>query len=187
MRFIVPSLACLVLVTILLTGCSSETTAENSAIELVSSFAEIRERDIRIPVGELEGEIYQEVSLNYKFVLKNISNETLGVFHLEDGLDLSIEPNDKLKKILKEVLDNDDLKGIGFGRYGGMPKIEPGNEEEYNLFFKLGYNKENPFKIQIAPPKKQLDRLERNAMEATLVVSIEGKEIEKFDLSKKIR
>ncbi len=43
MRINFHSFACLILVTLLLTGCSGKTRTERSAIELVSSYVEIRD------------------------------------------------------------------------------------------------------------------------------------------------
>ncbi len=187
MRINFHSFACLILVTLLLTGCSDKTRTERSAIELVSSYVEIRD-DGYDDFEKLTGT--QLVSLNYFFVLKNNSDETLGgmeklnrrMFRFDDGLELTIEPNNKLKKVLSEVLGVDDFRDYGFGR-SGMPNIEPGMEEEYIFDIVLGATNENP-EIQLVPPQEHLDMLVRHSMEAVLIVSIEGEEIAIFDLSK---
>ncbi len=50
------------------------------------------------------------------------------------------------------------------------------------LDFILGALEENP-EIRLAPPSEQLEKLKEHAMDETLIVSVEGDEIARFDLS----
>ncbi len=188
MRLIITVLTSFLLIIMLITGCSSR-----PPIELINSYAEICDETFN-PMETMDegqkGEVYQLISLNYYFTLLNASNETIGGMEINpktymavDGIVLTLEPNKKLKKVFQEVLGIDDLIDIGFGR-SGIPKIEPGMEEEYMIYFVLGANKETP-EFRLAPSQEQLDKIERNSMEATLVVSIGGdEEIARFDLTK---
>ncbi|WP_254119094.1 hypothetical protein [Bacillus sp. FJAT-29790] len=145
--------------------------------------------------GDKEGEYIYPISLSYDFVLKNTSKKTLGgakkpnnqTFEYDDGIKLSIEPNEKLQTVTKEVM--------GFNIYNneegtqarlGMGKtfiavLEPNQEGEYTFDFILGAREENP-ELSLAPSQEQLDKLLKNSLEAALVIYIEGKEIARFDL-----
>ena len=194
MRHTIAFLTSLILVVTLLTGYSSNTTFKNSPVELISAYADIRDdyyEEIEVIDGEQKGMVYQLISLNYYIVIRNNSNEKLGdmsnfnrrTYRFEDGIELSIEPKNKLKKVTRDIFGAEDLsEHFGIGR-SGPPEIEPGKEQKYIFDYVLGSNKKNP-EIKLAPPKEQLDKLKQNAMEAVLVVSLKGEEIARFDLAK---
>ncbi|MCO5387547.1 MAG: hypothetical protein NHB14_19240 [Desulfosporosinus sp.] len=101
---------------------------------------------------------------------------------------MSIEPKGKLLAIVKEVIgcnifEEEDRRQnhVGIGTMG-TPVLAPGVESKFTFDFVLGAAEENP-EIRLVPSKEQLDKLERNAMEATLVIHIEDKEIARFDLA----
>lgn len=162
---------------ILLASCSSK-----APLEIISASAEI-------------SEFSKQISLNYNFTLKNSGNRTLGdikkpihgTYRFDDSIKLDIEPNDELKSVLKEIVgfnifdeEEREQERIEWG-WSSTPFLEPNKEGEYSFIFDLGIL-EVPTEMSI-PTKEKLDRLIRNAMDATLVVSIEGKEIAKFDLT----
>jgi hypothetical protein len=69
---------------------------------------------------------------------------------------------------------------LGIGKTSS-PVIEPNQERKYTFDFDLGALEENP-EIRLVPSQEQLDKLVKNAMEATLVISIDDKEVARFDL-----
>jgi hypothetical protein len=181
------------MVLILLSGCSSK-----PSIELISSSVEIRDDrsgGIGITSGEKKGEIIQPISLSYDFVLKNIGRKTIGgieklnseTYEYDDGIKVYIEPNENLQAVTKEVMGFNiynekerEQAYLGIGKTSS-PVIEPNQERKYTFDFDLGALEENP-EIRLVPSQEQLDKLVKNAMEATLVISIDGKEVARFDL-----
>ena len=176
---------------LVLNGCSSK-----PSIELISSSVEIRDsadgHGHVITSGERKGEVIKTIALHYDFVLKNTGNKTLGgnekpnpvTFGYDDGIDITIEPNDKLKEVIKEEMGFNffDKEERRMGKNGGSPILEPDEEAKYNIYYSLGAKEENPL-IRLAPPQEQLDKLLENALKATLVIHIEDKEITRIDLS----
>lgn len=169
-----------------------------SSLELISSSAEIRDDRsgaIGIMTGKRKGEFVNTISLSYSFVLRNSGSITLGgaekpdiKFGFDDGIKVSIEPNEKLLAVVKEVMgfnifeEEERMKNhLGNGTTSA-PFLEPGMEVNYTFDFVLGAIEENP-EIRAVPSQEQLDKLERNSMEATLVIQIEDTEIARFDLS----
>lgn len=63
-----------------------------------------------------------------------------------------------------------------------IPVLKPDEEAKYNIRYDLGAKEENSL-VRLAPPQEQLDELLENALEATLVIHIEDKEITRVDLS----
>jgi len=179
---------------LLLSGCSSK-----PSLELISSTVDIRDDrsgGIGITSGEREGEMIQPISLSYRFVLKNTGKKTLGgmekfnneTFEAEDGIKIYIEPNENLREITEEVIglnmyNEEEMQqaNLSLGKTSN-PILGPNQEGEYTFDFDLGALEENPV-IRIAPSSEQLDKLKRNAMDATLIVSIEKEEIARFNLN----
>ncbi|WP_226669608.1 hypothetical protein [Metabacillus litoralis] len=183
---------------LLFSGCVSK-----PSIELVSSsvdFSNEEERlgGIGITSGEKNGEIIVPTALSYNFIFKNIGKKRLGsaenlnkqTFDYDDGIKVHIEPNEKLKAVSEEIMGvnifNFDEEGRHNSELGtgvtGVPIIEPNQEGTYTLDFILGANKDHP-EIRVLPSAEQLEILKGNAMEASLIVSIEGEEVAHFDLS----
>lgn len=182
------------LILIFLSGCSSK-----PSIELVSSTVEIRDDragGIGITSGEKVGEVIQPISLSYDFIIKNTGKKAFGgkkelnkqTFEYDDGIKVYIEPNERLKEVSEEVMgfnifDEKEMEqaALGSGKTS-KPVLESNQEGEYTIDFILGALEENP-EISIAPSSEQLDKLKRAALDATLIISIEDKEITRFDLS----
>lgn len=179
---------------LLLSGCSSK-----PSLDLVSSTVEIRNDEERlgaigITSGENKGEIIVPIALSYDFVLKNTGEKTLGgakklneqKYEYDDGIKVYIEPNEKLKAVSEEVMGfniyEEDKEGkLGMGKTI-LPVLEPNQDGKYTLDFILGALEENP-DIKLAPSSEQLEKLKEQAMDATLIISVEGVEIAVFDLS----
>ncbi|WP_078553814.1 hypothetical protein [Bacillus alkalicellulosilyticus] len=169
---------------ILLIGCASQ-----DPLELTKATVEERDENVSGP-----NEI-QLKSLNYEFVLKNNSKKTIGgmeklredSYSYEDGIELSIEPSEKLVKILEETIGFNFFEDNGQGGLGRgtatNPFIDPNQIGVYNFHFDLGAIEVND-EIQLAPTQEEMDRLVENALEATLVVRVENEEIARFDLTK---
>lgn len=194
LKFVISSFTVL----ILLSGCSSK-----SSVDLVSSTVDLKNDEgrlggIGITSGEKEGEIIIPITLSYDFVLKNTGEKTLGgtkklneqTYEYEDGIKVYIEPNEKLKEVSEEIMgvnifsfdeEGEQIAKLGTGKTG-VPIIEPNKEGEYTFDFILGALEENP-EIRLSPPTEQLEKLKEHAMDATLIVSVEGEEIARFDLS----
>ncbi len=190
---IIPFLT-LLLLTAILTGCSSE-----PSFELIDSSVTItNNRDIAGAVGITEGEKKgQELVptvLCYKFTLKNYGLTAVGVDKIEypnkKGLEVKIEPNEKLMLVLQEtvginVFKPDSYKGTGLG-YGDTLSLilKPGEQAESFLTFDLGVSEKSPNATLIVPSAEKLEKLLKYATDADLVILDKGVEIERFDLSK---
>lgn len=180
----------IITILLLLSGCSNK-----PSLELVSSTVDIgndeeRLGGIEIISGEKRGEIIVPAALSYKFVLKNTGNNTLGsanspnptTFEYDDGIKVHIEPNEKLKAVSEEIIGVNIFDAeLAIGK-SSVPIIEPNQEGTYTFDFRLSYNDENP-ELRVVPSVEQLEKLENNAMEASLIVTIKGEEIARFDLS----
>jgi hypothetical protein len=70
---------------------------------------------------------------------------------------------------------------LGMGETN-VPVLEPNEEGEYTLTFDLGALEENP-EIRLAASQEQLEKLKRNALDATLVIYIAEEEAARFDLN----
>lgn len=188
----------IITVLILLSGCSSKPSVDLVSSTVDFSNDEGRLGGIGITSGEREGEIIVPIALSYDFVLKNTGKKTLGgteklnqqTFEFEDGIKIFIEPNEKLKAVSEEIMgvnifsfdeEGRQIAKLGHGQTG-VPIIEPNKEGEYSLDFILGALEENP-EIRLAPSSEQLEKLKEHAMDATLIVSVEGEEIARFDLN----
>jgi len=164
---------------------------ESATVDLRND--EERLGSIGITSGEREDEFIVPIALSYDIVLKNTGKKALGgmekinreKFKFDDGIEVHIEPNEKLKGVSEEVMGfniyNEGENEFGIGRTS-LPLIEPTQEGKYTFDFILGGLEENPA-LKIAPPIEQLEKLKEHAMEANLIVFIEGKEIARFDLS----
>ncbi|MFD4819459.1 hypothetical protein [Peribacillus butanolivorans] len=183
-------------VLLLLSGCSSK-----PSLDLVSATVEIRNDEgrlggIGITSGEKKGEIIVPITLSYDFVLKNSGRKTIGgmeklnseTYEYDDGIKVYIEPNENLQAVTKEVMGFNiynekgrKLAYLGIGETSS-PVIERNQEGKYTFDFDLGALEKNP-EIRLAPSSEQLEKLKEHAMDATLIVSVEGEEIARFDLS----
>ena len=175
---------------ILLTACSSK-----PPVELVSASVDIvndidRVGAIGITEGEKKGQELVPTALYYEFTIKNIGNEKIGD-PANKGLDIKIEPNDDLVASSKEIIGFNifnpseyDASGMGYGEtYESVLKLD--QEGKFTFHYDLGVSEENPNVRFLVPSKEQLKKLNDNALDATLIVFFEDKEIARFDLREK--
>jgi len=178
---------------LIISGCSNK-----PSLELVSSSVEISDKNsvgISSTSGEKKGEIIKPISLSYQFVIKNNGKKTLGetekfnneTFQYDDGIKFYIEPNKKLLEVTESIMgvnifDKEKMQQTELGTVRSGPAILESNQEgKYSIDFELGALEENS-EIRVAPSPEQLVKLEKSSLNATLIISIEDKEIGRFDL-----
>jgi hypothetical protein len=173
----------------LLSGCSSK-----PSLELISSSATISNDEsiagsIGITEGEKKGQELVPTVLYYQFTIKNTGWRKIGGIG-NKGLAVKIVPHDKLKTTLEDVIginifNPDDYmsSGLGYGQSSDS-LIKSGKEGNFTLTYDLGVSEESPNTKLITPSDELLAELKNQALDASLVVTCDGKEIAEFDLSK---
>ncbi len=180
----------------LLVGCSM---LNISSIELTNKSTEIHiaENDIQ-QSDELnkEWESFSTVSLRYRFSIKNTGNRTVGgmeevdpvTYQIKDGLTYTIEPSEELVNTSIEILGFNLFEeteraanSLGTG-WSINPMLKKGEVGENYLDFDLGV-KEQTDQYNVAPPMEQLNMLKENALKSTLIVTVRGEEIARFELN----
>jgi hypothetical protein len=63
-------------------------------------------------------------------------------------------------------------------------EIQPDKIGKFTLIFELGVSEENPQVPIRVPAKDKLEKLKENALDGSLIVTSNGKEIAQFDLKK---
>ncbi|WP_260288547.1 hypothetical protein [Peribacillus aracenensis] len=173
-----------------LSACSS-----NPSIELVDANVDIVKDksllgSIGITEGERKGDELVPTALFYKFTIENTGNKTAGIEEVDKGIELKIEPKDKLRAVSEDVIgfniyDPEEYNGsgVGFG-HSFLSVLKPDEKGEYTLDYDLGVSEENSQVPLLVPSKDKLDELKKHALDAFLVVTIENQEIARFDLNK---
>lgn len=182
-RFIV--LLTLISVIAILSACSSKTSLEltNKEVNIIND----KERGAWVlQQGEKAGQEVVPTELYYTFTIKNVGSKKIG--SEVENLMVKLEPNEKLLTVSKEVMGFNIFNptehngtGLGYG-YSFNGTIEPNTEGEFILHYDLGIDEETT-EAPLTPPKEQLEKLENNALEATLIVLLNNEEITRFDLS----
>lgn len=167
----------------LLTSCSSKPSLElvNSNVDIVNDKSKVGA--IGITEGDKKGQELVPTALYQEFEIKNNGNKKIEGIG-DKGLQVKIEPNDKLVAISKETVGFNIFKssaydgtGVGFGTsFDG--KIQP------NKTFDLGVSEENPQVPLRVPSKEKLKKLKDHALDALLIVTLDGKEITRFKLKR---
>ncbi|TDK61801.1 hypothetical protein E2K98_13015 [Bacillus salipaludis] len=180
----------LISVIALFTACSSKQSLElvNSKVDIVKDKRIVG--SIGITEGDKKGQELVPTALYYEFKIKNIGNQKIGGIGGK-GLQVKIEPDDKLVAISKETVGFNIFKpssydgtGVGYGTsFDG--EIQPNKNGDFILTFELGVSEENPQVPLRVPSKEKLEKLKNNALDASLIVTLDGKEITRFDLNKK--
>ncbi|MED3563958.1 hypothetical protein, partial [Bacillus xiapuensis] len=168
----------LILIFTLLTACSSKSSLElvNSKVDIVNDKSKLGA--IGITEGDKKGQELVPTALYYEFEIKNKSNKKIGGIGGK-GLQVKIEPNDKLVAISKETVgfnifkpSSYDGSGVGYGSsFDG--EIYPNKIGKYILTFDLGVSEENPQVPLRVPSKEKLNKLKDNALEASLIVTLD--------------
>ncbi|MGG0413358.1 hypothetical protein [Peribacillus simplex] len=177
-------------VSIFLSACSS-----NPSLELVDANVDIVKDkslvgSIGITEGERKGAELIPTALFYEFTIKNSGNKTVGIEEVDKGIELKIEPKDKLKAVSEDVIgfniynpEDYNESGVGFGQ-SFFSVLKPDQKGKYTLHYDLGVSEENSQVPLLVPSKEKLDELKEYAFDAFLVVTIEKEEIARFDLNK---
>lgn len=173
----------------LLTSCSSKPSLElvNSNVDIVNDKSTVGA--IGITEGYKKGQELVPTALYYEFEIKNNGNKKIEGIG-DKGLQVKIEPNDKLVAISKETVGFNIFKpsaydgtGVGFGiSFDG--EIQPNKNGRYILTFDLGVSEENPQVPLRVPSKEKLKKLKDHALDALLIVTLDGKEITRFKLKR---
>jgi hypothetical protein len=175
---------------VLLTACSSKPSLElvNSKVDIVKDKNIVG--SIGITEGDKKGQELIPTALYYEFKVKNNGNRKIGGTS-DKGLQVKIEPRDELVAISKEVVgfnifNPTSYEGTGVG-YGSSidGEIQPNKNGKYILTFDLGVSEENPQVPLRVPAKDKLEKLKNNALDASLVVILDGKEIARYELKNK--
>ncbi|MFE4705675.1 hypothetical protein [Peribacillus simplex] len=173
-----------------LSACSS-----NPSLELVDANVDIVKDksllgSIGITEGERKGDELIPTALFYKFTIRNTGNKTAGIEEVDKGIELKIEPKDKLRAVSEDVIgfniydpEGYNGSGVGFG-HSFLSILKPDEKGEYTLNYDLGVSEENSQVPLLVPSIDKLDELKENAFDAFLVVTIENQEIARFDLNK---
>jgi uncharacterized protein YceK len=173
---------------VLLSGCSSK-----PSIELLSSSVQISDDRAGGIVTHKDNQekTIKPLSLSYTFTLKNTGNSVGSAskinnnFEYVNGIKATIVPNEKLTVVSNEVLGFNlygQEKTLGLGKTAS-PILGKNQQAEYTFDYLLGAKEDYP-EIKSAPSEENLNKLLINALDAILIVSIEEKEIARFDLSK---
>jgi len=129
-------------------------------------------------------------TISYTFTIKNTGNVKLGSFGENQGLQVKMEPNDRLVNASKEVVGMNIFNpsdyansGLGYG-HSFEPILEPGQVGKYVLHYDLGVSEKSSLFPLLAPSEERLKILEDHAFDASLIVILNGKEVTRFDLRK---
>ncbi|MCY9140220.1 hypothetical protein AB9M93_13430 [Peribacillus frigoritolerans] len=173
-----------------LNACSS-----NPSLELVDAKVDIvKDKNllgaIGITEGEKKGDELIPTALVYEFTIKNTGNKTAGIEEVDKGIEIKIEPKDKLKAMSEDVMgfniynpEDYNGSGVGFG-HSFFSVLKPDEKGEYTLNYDLGVSEKNSQVPLLVPSKEELEKLKEYAFDAFLVITIENEEIARIDLNK---
>ena len=174
----------------LLTACSSKPSIElvNASVDIVNDIDRVGA--IGITEGDKKGQELVPTALYYEFTIKNIGIKKIGDT-ANKVLKIKIEPNVNLVSSSRDIIGFNIFNpseyaesGMGYGHtFDSAPKLN--QEGKFTLHYDLGVSEENPNVRFLVPSKEQLKKLNDNALDATLIVFFEDKEIARFDLKNK--
>ncbi|EZP77543.1 lipoprotein [Parageobacillus genomosp. 1] len=173
----------------LLTACSSKPSLElvHSKVDIVKDKSIVG--SIIITEGDKKGQELIPTALYYEFKIKNNGNRKIGGTD-DKALQVKFVPNKKLVATSKETVgfnifnpSSYDETGLGYGA-NFVGEIQPDKIGKFTLTFELGVSEENPQVPIRVPAKDKLEKLKENALDGSLIVTSNGKEIAQFDLKK---
>lgn len=175
----------------LFSACSSQPLLQliNSNVSIVNDKSKLG--SIVITEGDKKGQELVPTALYYEFTIKNAGNKSIG--SLEKGKDLQIKivPNNKLETTSKEVVGFNIFNpssyvgtGVGYG-YSFNSILKAGQEGRFILNYDLGVSEKDPQVPLMIPSSEKLKKLQDDALDASLVVMLEGTEVARFALIKK--
>lgn len=168
----------------LLSACSSNQTLELERVTVDLQNNEGRSGGTEGTEEDKGDDRVVPIALSYDIVLKNTGKKTIGgveqpnekTFEYEDGIVVHIEPNKNLKEMSEEIIGfnlyDEDQNVFGIVQTG-LPLLESNQLGKYTFDFMLGATEENP-EMKLAPPEEKLEKLKEQAMDATLIVTVEG-------------
>ncbi|MCM3567701.1 hypothetical protein [Neobacillus mesonae] len=171
----------------ILTSCSS-----TPSLELIKSKADIvTDKNIGgaigITEGDMKGQELVPTTLYYEFTIKNTGNQNVGTSN-NKGIEVKIEPSQHLVNTSEEIVgfniftpSSYNETGLGYGS-SFDPVIPPNKIGHYTLTFDLGVSEDNPQVPIKVPPKEKLEKLKNAALDASLIITVDGKEITRFNL-----
>lgn len=130
--------------------------------------------------------------LYYEFTIKKTGNKSVGRIENYDDLQIKIIPHEKLKNVSEEIYgmnrfktDSDNfISGLGYGLSMGSDFLNTNNECVVTFSYNLATSGEDLPASRIRPSADQLEKLQRNALDASLLILYKGTEIARFDLNK---
>lgn len=173
-----------------LTACSSKPSLElvNANVDIINDKRKLGSKIIT--EGDNKGQELVPTALYYEFTIKNTWYKKIGGFG-DKGLKIQIEPNNNLVTTSNEIIGFNifnpseyEASGMGYG-FSFRSDLKRNEEGKYTLNYDLGVSEENSQYPLLVPPKEQLKKLKDNALDATLIVILDDKEIAHFDLKNK--
>jgi hypothetical protein len=192
----------LIILIILLSGCSKQLTENKPSmeleeykpsIELINSTVKIvSDKPEQQPI--VDGKLMENigfVSLKYDFILENNGE---GDFKVNQGsqtsendvktITLTIEPTPELKAFASEVTGVNLFSEKNYGgSFSSVPSIlSPNKNGHYSIEYVLGSIEKNP-EMVLSPNKEKLNELQEKAKKANLVIYYQNEEIQRFELN----
>lgn len=187
-------------------GCSSEPN-----LELISTNVSIvKDKSITgsklVTEGDKKGMQIVATALVYEFTIKNngkkirkknILDKLNSQYDPDDKLnseydpeinELRVEPNKNLENASQEILgrnifDLSSYMNTGLGYNSHILALKAGEEKKFTLYYELGISEESYVSPIITPPEDKLKELEKYALDANLVIRLDNKETERFNLN----
>ncbi|MBE6067851.1 MAG: hypothetical protein E7211_09190 [Clostridium lundense] len=175
----------------LFSACSSQPSLQliNSNVSIVNDKSKLG--SIVITAGDKKGQELVPTALYYEFTIKNAGNKSIGSMEKDKDLQIKIVPNNKLETTSKEVVGFNIFNpssyvgtGVGHG-YSFTPILKAGQEGKFILNYDLGVSEKDPQVPLMIPSSEKLKKLQDDALDASLVVMLEGTEVARFALIKK--
>lgn len=167
--------------------------SNNQKLELLHSSAKIISDEGKLGAtvvteGKDKGLKIVPTALYYELTIKNIGRMEIG--SLENGLEAHIQPSNELMSVSNYVMgfnifNIDDPKysdsGLGHG-HSFTSSLKPNQEGMFALNYVLGSSVQNS-EVPLLPSSDKLKQLEKEALNATLIITLDKKEVARFKLN----